>query len=303
MGLFDRYDLTKSVKMANGILKSEHYTQPELELTMQQKKLLLFLVSKIEKNDTELQTVTIQISDYCELFGINWDGGRNKALLRKSILSLGKKCFILPIAPGREKLFRWIGAVDLDYNNGTLQIKLDESLKDFYIGVRNNYTIFQLGYTVSFTSKYSFMLYEFLKSVHKEKKTVYISADEARERFAYGKYPNFAHFRKNVLDVAIEEINEKTDITVKMALTHKGKKCENIIFYIEPKTGAELAKADKWKVRILNKTEQIKQVIDREFGEEIELNARFADPEIEAAAYNKEMSEYQLSLLEGEEWD
>ena len=77
MGLLDKYDLTKCVVMDNKMLRSEYYTQPELELTANQKKLLIYLISKIGEDDTELKEEEVLISDYCELFGINWVGTKN----------------------------------------------------------------------------------------------------------------------------------------------------------------------------------------------------------------------------------
>lgn len=254
--MLDKYDLTKTVVMSNDMLASRYYTQPELELTINQKKLLLLLISRIDENDTELRSEAIAISDYCELFGIGWKGGTNKRALRSSILSLGQKCFILPIKPGQEQLFRWIGDAKVNYNTGMMYIKLDDSLKPYYLGLKRNYTIFQLGYTANFTTKYSFTIYEYLKSKASMKKC-YISASEAKLQFAYNKYANFADFKRFVLDPAIREINKKTDLDVRYELVKKGVAYQNIIFFVSRKTGERLAQVDNWKLQKANRKQEL----------------------------------------------
>lgn len=260
--MLDKYELTKTVVVGNDMLQSEYYTQSELELTVNQKRLLLYLISKINSDDTELRTEEISIADYCELFGISWSGGENRKHFRQSILALARKCFLLPIAPGQEQLFRWVGPVKIDYNIGKLYIRLDDSLKDYYIGLKNNYTIFQLGYAINFSSKYSYTIYEFLKS-RANLQRVKISVSDAKQQFAYGKYDNFANFRKKVLDIAVREINAKSDINVRYKATKKGVAYNEIQFFIAKKTGAALERVSDWKnQKIPTETEKMDDFFD-----------------------------------------
>ena len=296
--MLDKYDLTKSVVMSNDMIKSEYYKQPELELTLQQKRLMLFMISKIEPTDTELKSEVIQISDYCELFGINYKGGQNKAALRNSLKSLLEKVFFLPIAPGVERSFRWVEKVYIDHNAGTLSVQLDNSLKDYYIGLKKNYAIFQFGYTVAFTSKYSYTMYEFIKKKHEKKHFFYISVDEAKEIFAYNKYPNFSDFKKNVLDPAVSEINEKTDVNVQIKCLKRGRSYEIIEFYVTPKSGKALLEVDTWKVKALNKHEEVLKDMREEWGEEEELRQKYADPELDAEMYKRGIEELQANMFE-----
>lgn len=266
MAILDKYELTKVVSVSNDILTSEYYVQPELELTLQQKQLLTYMISRIDKGDTGFRLETIQIREYCDLFGINYDGS-NKKKIRESVLALGKKCFILPVAPGREKLFRWIDDAEIDYKEGVLYIKLAESLRPYYLNLTEKFAPYQLGYTVSFRSKYSYVLYEFLKS-NEFKQFFYYDVEKAKKEWAYEKYKNFADFKRFVLDPAISEINEFTDINVKYEAEKVGKTYTNLHFFIEKKRGEALARVDSWKV-IETKKHQNKETLRNFFSEEM----------------------------------
>ena len=246
MAFLDKYELTKVISMSNDILKSEYYTQPELELTIQQKKLLMFLISKISRDDKEFKAETIHLSDYCDLFGISYEGGYNKKAVRRSILSLGKKCFMLPLPDGTEELCRWVGKVNFDPKREVIKIKLAEELRPYYLGLNERFTAYQLGYTVNFRSKYSYILYEFFKS-HEFKHCFYYDVETAKKELAYGKYKSFTDFKRYVLDPAVKEINEQTDINVKYQAVKEWKSYTNLYFCVEKKRGKALAKVDGWK--------------------------------------------------------
>ena len=145
-------------------------------------------------------------------------------------------------------------------------IKLDDSLKQYYLGLKKNFTIYQIGYTVDFTSRYTYTIYEYLKS-KANMKQCYISVDDARQQFAYGKYPNFFNFKKKVLDVAIREINEKTDLNVRYEATKKGVAYSEIAFFIAKKSGAALERVDKWKAKIPNKKEEMDALMNEFAGQ------------------------------------
>ena len=83
-------------------------------------------------------------------------------------------------------------------------------------------------------------------------------------QFAYGKYDNFANFRKKVLDIAIREINAKSDINVRYRAVKKGVAYNEIWFYVASKTGAALERVSDWKnTKIPTQKEQM----DEYFGD------------------------------------
>lgn len=243
----DKDILMQNITMNNDLVESEYYTRPVLELTPAQRKLITFTIAKIKKRGYCFNYEEISFHEFCEIFGLNDEWETNKKQIRENILALKSKCFILQIAPGVEEALSWVDNVQIDYNYKTIRIELSQKLLSYYLDLKR-YTKYQFGYVVNFECKYSHPVYEYLKSM--QNLTVfYCDVEKAKRIFAYGKYTNYAQFNQKVLIPAIQEINAKTDITVSYDADKKGKKYSTLHFYVKPKTGAELAAVDKWKLK------------------------------------------------------
>jgi len=77
-------------------------------------------------------------------------------------------------------------------------------------------------------SQYSIRLYELLRS-YEYQKGLLIDIDEMREMLAVMAYPRYQDFRRNVVEMAIGEINNLSDIVV----TYKAIKANGRINKIE----------------------------------------------------------------------
>ena len=101
-------------------------------------------------------------------------------------------------------------------------------------------------------SKYSSALYEALKDYQNLKK-IRIEIDALRKLMGVSKeqYSIFTMFRKRVLDVAVAEINEKTDINISFELERAGRKITSVNFQV---TGLDVFKIKEHiNQEILNK--------------------------------------------------
>lgn len=160
------------------------------------------------------------------------------------------------------------------YENGTFTIEFNHLLKDQIIDIQNKYTVLNLPTMLLFKSVYSFRLYELLKSMsyipkgqkrNEEDKNwelkfqlselklelgvVNANSDRVQKILSNKKHPNFDEavkaapeqvfeqyrdFKRRVLDVAVAEINEKTEINVEYETLKSGRggKVNAIIFYV-----------------------------------------------------------------------
>ncbi len=160
------------------------------------------------------------------------------------------------------------------YENGTFTIEFNHLLKDQIIDIQNKYTVLNLPTMLLFKSVYSFRLYELLKSMsyipkgqkrNEEDKNwelkfqlselklelgvVNANSDRVQKILSNKKHPNFDEavkaapeqvfeqyrdFKRRVLDVAVSEINEKTEINVEYETLKSGRggKVNAIIFYV-----------------------------------------------------------------------
>ena len=79
------------VKHNDLIQKSRH------NLSMQEQKIILFLVSKIKPEDTELKKYEFKIKDFCKICGIDETSGKNYKDLKGALKTLRDKSFWLKV--------------------------------------------------------------------------------------------------------------------------------------------------------------------------------------------------------------
>jgi len=104
------------------------------------------------------------------------------------------------------------------------------------------YTMLDLLLLKNFKKKYSIILYEIIKD-YEGAEVPKMSIDELRDFLGIEKekYPNFYDLQKNVIDTAINEINEKNkDFLIKYDLIKTARKTTHIKF--KKITGADIAR-------------------------------------------------------------
>ena len=112
---------------------------------------------------------------------------------------------------------RWISQVKYLDNEGALEIVFTPAVVQGISridGVKEFFTQYLLSQTAQLKSIYSSRLYELLIQWRNTGKTSIFSLEEFRARLGIEKdqYKLMSDFKKRVLDLAIKDINEKTDI-------------------------------------------------------------------------------------------
>lgn len=211
------------------IVKSNQVIQKSrYHLTIQQQKLILYLISKIRPDDTEFKEYIFDLKDICKILNINIDG-TNYIRLKDSLQKIADTSFWLEI-DGVDRLYRWIDDVVLFKKEPKVKIKLDEDLKPFLLQLKESFTYYQLENVLCFDSKYSFRLYELFKS-YEFKTDFIISVDDLKKYLmADNKYDRFTLFKTNVLNKAIDEINKYTDLKVSYELVRNNRVITEIKF-------------------------------------------------------------------------
>lgn len=246
---------TKTVHMERRLVQKA-VSKEATALSLAQKKMLFFLISNIDADDTDFKKTTIAISDYFKLIGID-EGGKDRKLLKNEIQSFADKSFWID-TESESILYRFVNTAKIDYKKNEITLELHETIKEFLLGLdKKSRAIFQLGYALSFKHKYSPDLYAFAASIKDfmiKNKTMYkMPVDEAMKKFGNGKYSKFTHWKKYILEPSLKEINEKTDLNLHVEFLKTDKtyktKVTYVLFGVTRKVGAELAKV---RVDVLN---------------------------------------------------
>lgn len=219
----DNIDRSRIIVKDNELIQKARY-----DLTVNQQKIIAYIISLIKPTDQELQKYEISISDFCELCGIN----KSKFYTEIKVIvdNMDSKSFWVET---EEKIFkfRWFSEVEIIKGSGKVNIQLNSNIKKYLIGLSESFTQYELYNILALKSKYSIRLYEWFKSYSflREKQ---VDLAELKYILEAEKYIDFKSFRRRVIDPAITEINQYTDLEVAYSKVTKSKTVTGLIFNI-----------------------------------------------------------------------
>ena len=230
----------QSVVKSNDLIQKSRFN-----LSLQQQKIILYLISKIRPEDEEFQLYEFDIQEFCRVCGIDEANGKNYKLLKDSIQGIRDKSCWVTLPNGNHSLIAWIEKARILENSGTIEIKLDNDMKPYLLKLKENYTQYELIWTLHFRSKYTIRLYELCKSIHYHELEEYsrtYTLDELRQLFGAETYKTFQHFKDRVLVPSINEINEYSDKFLEFKPIKQKKKVVGIQLVIHSKSTLETLK-------------------------------------------------------------
>lgn len=199
-------------------------------LTLQEQKIMLYVISRIKPEDEELEEQVFDIAEFCRICGIQATG-KNYTNLKDAILKLRKRVMWLS-CPDYDTTVSWIDKAYIYPKSGKIKIRLDDDLKPYLLLLRQNYTIYPLHSIIKMKTKYGIMLYELLKSYLYLGKYIEFPIEELKESLDCGTYANFANFRKRVIEPAVNDINTYSELKVDLEYKKDGRSFSSIIFHI-----------------------------------------------------------------------
>ena len=200
-------------------------------------KILDTYLSRINPRKPDTSLVSFTKKEYAELMGLDADIRTEQlkaytgGLLSNVVtINLPEQGYVQYPLFSEAKCF-------LDDKTGQVTIEVDcnHKLKDAFFDIASNgYVRYQLKNIISLKSQYSVRLYPKLKD---RPFGWTVSVKELREMLdaMAPSYDAFKDFNKHVLQKAIKEINDITDITVSTEFIRKGRSVNSIKFHIEDK--------------------------------------------------------------------
>lgn len=244
----------------NELIQNQHYTLEKGKgesLSLIEQKVLLFVISQIKPNDTELKDLTFDLRQFCEICGFNISGG-NYTMLRNAMEKLQSRVMWLNTEE-IETSVTWINKVTFYKRSGKVKIRLDEDLKPYLLMLQRNYTQIPLYNIIRMKSKYGIALYELLQSYAYMGDKIRFTLDYLRKYLDCENYDNITNLKTKVLNPALRDINSYSNIYCDYELIKEGRQYTKIVF----------------NVRDLQKSSALKDVeerIRRTYNVEKELN-------------------------------
>lgn len=212
-----------------------------LEVT-EQRLILLSIIRAREtgqgiSSDSKLE---IHASDYASRFDVTKEAAYNA--LKNAVNNLFERKFSFKeIHKDTNKEIvvksRWVSRIAYVDDLATLEVTFAPDVVPLITRLEKHFTSYQLKQVAQLTSKYAIRLYEFLIAWRDVGKTPVISLSEFREKLGLdiNEYQKMINFKSRVLEPAIKQINELTDIHVKYEQYKTGRSISGLSFTFKHK--------------------------------------------------------------------
>lgn len=209
-------------------------TTARYEYSELQMDLFFYLLSKLRRDDTT-GIYEIVVKDLSEITGKKYAYN----YLRKATEGMGSRMFEVMTEKTYEQIWMFQG-VKYILGEGRIEVKLSESIRPYLFDLKNNFTSFELLSALRLTSKHAKRIYTICSQWKDVGETKKFDLFDFKKMLglvdAKGKeeYEEVSMFRKKVLDVAVKQINEHTDLSIGYTLEKKGRAFKNVLFTVKP---------------------------------------------------------------------
>ena len=210
------------------------------DLTPNQLKIAMYSAAQVRPDDTQQTRYQLSFKEFATLAGLDEDstGGKDYKRIFTEARKLSKLGVDFIAADGTLIGFNWLLGVHVSPKSGTVTYSIEDDLLPFYKTRSGAFALIELGDYMRLRGKYALLLYEFLAK-WRNKGQVYQSIPALRQQLQVPDklYRRTVDFMRRVVDGAVEEINDKAEISFKVEITEKRglrNAVEGILFTIKP---------------------------------------------------------------------
>jgi plasmid replication initiation protein len=214
----------------NWIYQSNKLIEASYSFTVLEQKLIRLLASMIKKDDDNFKEYEFKATDLSKILNVH----QKNIYMELDKITDKLMARYIKIKNDDSQKFKKRHLIKIaDFENGILTMKIDEDMKEFYLSL-NWYTKYQLKNIMQFKSTYSFRLYELLKQYEKLGNRL-ITIDDLRSVLDIdtSQYPKYANLKQKVINVAVTEVNLKTDLHIQYEELKEIRKVTSVKFYIK----------------------------------------------------------------------
>lgn len=220
------------------VVKSNDLIQARYKLSLNEQKVLLHSISKLNRDKPEMNIIPIRLGNFIELLGTT--KYRYKEV-RDIITDLRDRQLIIDTGNG-EIITSWLVSIEYKRNIGMVELEFSHKLIPYLLQLKEKFTRYQIKNILYMNNKYSIRIYELLKQYETIGKRT-LGVKELKQMLQIeSQYKRFYDFEKRVLEPTMEEINNHTDIKVSYEKLKKSRSISEIKYSIEPKRSCEYKK-------------------------------------------------------------
>lgn len=241
------------------IVKHNKIIESKYNMSTTEIKIIAKLTSLITKDDKNFKEHIFKSDTLLRELNL---GNQNYTALKNTIDKLISKKIRIKQAENKELTTTFLSSCIYCYDSGEVILKYDPELKPYFLQLKTNFTKYHLINILSLKSFYAIRIYELCKQYEKIKERI-LTIQEIKDmlQIKAKSYDIYNRFKEKVLNVAVKEINEKTDLNLKFKEIKKGRKVNAIKFLIldNKKNQAFLPKNREYSKEVLQLFKNIKK--------------------------------------------
>lgn len=217
--------------MENGlVIKDNTLINSSYVLSLSEKRLINYCIAAAQKNNTPINHndyLTIHAEDFAKMYDI--DSKLVYTVLKNAGDTILKRIFSYSYLTSKGnkgiKRSHWLQSVDYIEGEGKIKILFTKELIPFISELERNFTKYYIRDTAKMTSVYAIRLYELIIAWRSCHKTPIFEIEAFRNKLGVepNEYSRMADLKKRVLDIAVDQINELSNIRIKVMQHKKGR--------------------------------------------------------------------------------
>lgn len=230
--------VAKNLKITDKSLvtKRNELVEARYKLTLDEQRLFLSLVSRIEPDDTEQPYYQLSSREMIRVLG--WENDNNAyTRLRNLVRKLQTKLVYIKLPNGRYLEAQFLGPADHGGEHaspGMIEFEISRKLYPYLLQIKGEFTKYRLKHVFQLQSAHVIRIYELLKQYQNIGNRT-MSLNELRLTLGIEKlksYRVYGNIKKRIILPAQEELAKKTDITFSFEENRTGQKVTGLRFII-----------------------------------------------------------------------
>jgi plasmid replication initiation protein len=247
--------------MSELIVKDNALIQASYTLDLTEQRLILLAIVEARNSGqgiTHDSLLRIHASSYAKQFGINDKTAytvlkdASKGLFDRYITYHDKNP-----KNGKDRSFncRWVDKIGVEPDSGIVYMRFTPDVVPLITRLESHFTSYEIDKVANLSSIYAIRLYELIIQWRDNGITQRYKIDELRSKLGVepDQYKAMNNFKARVVDLAIKQINEHTDITVKYEQHKTGRTITAISFTFKQKKAAKQISNDDGFIKMTDK--------------------------------------------------
>lgn len=247
--------------MSELVVKDNALIQASYTLDLAEQRLILLAIIEARNSGqgiTHDSLLRIHASNYAKQFGVNDKTAytvvkdASKGLFDRYVTYHDKNP-----KNGKDRSFhcRWVDKIGVEPDSGIVYMRFTSDVVPLITRLESHFTSYEIAEVANLTSIYAIRLYELIIQWRDNGVTQRYKIDDLRQKLGVEpeQYKTMSNLKAKVLDRAIKQINQHTDITVKYEQHKTGRKITAMSFTFKQKAAPKQTAIDDSYIKMTDK--------------------------------------------------